>query len=266
MLLHSQLPLDAVLEAMVDHAISVTSADRGVLLQPDARAALAIRLARGRARVPLLADTVNPSQTALRLALQQKSSVVTQDLALADMDLQGAQSIVAQRLRSVVAIPLYAMPRASSAESTKPFVRGDLLGVLYLDSQRPAAFSKLDRQILDAIGIQAASILDNARLVENERQRQRLEQELNIARGIQQALLPQGFRDFPHLAVSGVNFPCQGVGGDYFDVFPMAGGSTAFLIADVSGKGLGAALLTTMLQGALSGLAIGTNRLSSLIT
>jgi sigma-B regulation protein RsbU (phosphoserine phosphatase) len=49
------------------------------------------------------------------------------------------------------------------------------------------------------------------------------------------------------------------VGGDYFDVFPVGGDRTAFLIADVSGKGLGAALLTTMLQGALSGMAIGSD-------
>jgi phosphoserine phosphatase RsbU/P len=105
--------------------------------------------------------------------------------------------------------------------------------------------------------VEAASILDNARLVEYERQRQRLEQELTIARDIQQALLPRGFRDFPHLAVSGINIPCLTVGGDYFDVFPMSEDRTAFLIADVSGKGLGAALLTTMLQGALSGMRLG---------
>jgi serine phosphatase RsbU (regulator of sigma subunit) len=137
--------------------------------------------------------------------------------------------------------------------------RGDFLGVVYLDSRRPAAFSKLDRQILDALAADAASILDNARLVELERERQRMEEQLNIARGIQQALLPRDFREYPHLAVSGVNNPCFSVGGDYFDVFPLSDNRTAFLIADVSGKGLGAALLTTMLQGALSGMTLGTD-------
>jgi serine phosphatase RsbU (regulator of sigma subunit) len=92
--------------------------------------------------------------------------------------------------------------------------------------------------------------------VERERERQRLEQELSIARAIQQALLPQGLHDDPHLAVTGMHYPCYEVGGDYFDVFPAGPERTAFLIADVSGKGLGAALLTTMLQGALSAMAL----------
>src|SRR5713226_3734422 len=122
-----------------------------------------------------------------------------------------------------------------------------------------AAFSKMDRQILDALAADAASILDNARLVERERERQRLEQEIGIARDIQQALLPRNFRDYPHLSVSGINFPCLSVGGDYFDVFPLSDKRTAFLLADVSGKGLGAALLTTMLQGALSGMSLGSD-------
>jgi sigma-B regulation protein RsbU (phosphoserine phosphatase) len=185
--------------------------------------------------------------------------VITEDLAQAGLELQAAQSIVAQRLRTIVAIPLYAMHRAASTGSATPAKRKDFLGMVYLDSRRPAAFSKLDRQILDALGVEAASILDNARLVERERQRQRLEQELSIAREIQQALLPRGFRDFPHLAVTGTNSPCLAVGGDYFDVFPMSDDRTAFLIADVSGKGLGAALLSTMLQGALSGMSIGAD-------
>jgi len=258
-LLHSQLPLDEALSHMLDHAVSVTDADRGLLLEKDATDALKVKLARrnGALRVP--PESVTPSKTAIQLALKQQSPVITEDLAQADMDLQAAQSVVAQRLRAVVVIPLFAISRANTQESMIDIKRGELLGVLYLDSRRPAAFSKLDRQILDALAADAANILDNARLVERERERQRLEQEINIARDIQQALLPRDFREYAHLSVTGFNLPCLAVGGDYFDVFPLSDGRTAFLIADVSGKGLGAAILTTMLQGALSGMTLGIN-------
>ncbi len=258
-LLHSQLPLDTVLGHMLDHAVSVTDADRGLLLEADDKGVLKVRLARRSGGMRLPPESLSPSQTAIQLALRRQSAVITEDLAQADMDLQAAQSIVAQRLRAVVVIPLYAMSRANTDQSMINIKRGDFLGVLYLDSRRPAAFSKLDRQILDALAADAASILDNARLVERERERQRLEQEIGIARDIQQALLPKNFRDYPHLSVSGINFPCLAVGGDYFDVFPLGDSRTAFLLADVSGKGLGAALCTNLLQGALSGMTLGTD-------
>jgi len=258
-LLHSQLPLDVVLGHMLDHSVSVTDADRGLLLESDATGALKVKLARRNGGLRLPPESVTPSQTAIQLALKQHSPVITEDLAQADMDLQAAQSIVAQRLRAVVVIPLYAMSRANTQESMASIKRGDFLGILYLDSRRPAAFSRLDRQILDALAADAASILDNARLVERERERQRLEQEINIARDIQQALLPRNFPDNPNFAVTGINFPCLAVGGDYFDVFALSDGRTAFLIADVSGKGLGAAIVTTMLQGALSAMTLGTD-------
>jgi phosphoserine phosphatase RsbU/P len=258
MLLHSTLPLQSVLSTVLDHAIAVTDADRALLLEPNDSGALEPRFARGAGLVRLPCEGFSPSHTALRMALEHHSSVITEDLAQADSGLQAAQSIVSQQLRAVVVIPLYAGGRTHATESGL-HKGGDLLGALYLDSRRRAAFSKLDRQILDALAVQAASILDNARMVERERQRQRLEQEVNIARDIQQALLPRGLRDFPHLKVAGINIPCLAVGGDYFDVFKMADGRTAFLIADVSGKGLGAALLTTMLQGALSGLMLGAD-------
>jgi len=256
-LLHSQLPLDSVLAKMLDHAVAVLDADRGLLLENGAEGTLKVRLARRSGGLRLPPESVVPSQTAIQLALKQHAPVITEDLAQAEADLQAAQSIVAQRLRAVVVIPLYSVMRANSQESMINIRRGEFLGVLYLDSRRPAAFSKLDRQILDALAADASSTLDNARLVERERERQRMEQEINIARDIQQALLPRNFRDFPHLSVSGCNFPCLSVGGDYFDVFPMGDGRTAFLIADVSGKGLGAAVVATMLQGALSGMTLG---------
>ncbi len=258
-LLHSDLPLESVLGTMLDHAISVTHADRGLLMEADASVSLRVRLARGSHGVSLSAGEVKPSQTAIRQAMLQNTPVITEDLNIADAALQAAQSIVAQSLRAVIAIPLFAVARSNSADSPAASEPGHFLGMIYLDSRRPAAFSRLDRQILDALSVQAASILDSARLVEQERQRQKLEQELNIARDIQQALIPHGFRDFPYFGVTGIHTPCHAVGGDYFDVFPLSDERSVIVVADVSGKGIGAALLTTMLQGAFSGMTPGTD-------
>jgi phosphoserine phosphatase RsbU/P len=259
MLLQAQLPLESVLGTMLDYAVSVTDADRGVLLEPDGSGGFRVRVGRGKGGVRMPPESFAPSQTAVREAVKLRCPRITEDMERADFKLQAAQSVVAQRLRAVVAIPLYATPLARSMETRIDDQRGELLGLIYLDSRRPAAFSKLDRQILDALAMEAGGILDNARLVERERHRQRMDQELNIARNVQQALLPRGFRDFPHALATGINLPSLSVGGDYFDVFSMVDGRTGFLIADVSGKGLGAALLSTMLQGALSAMTIGVD-------
>ncbi|KAA6460339.1 FHA domain-containing protein [Acidobacteria bacterium AB60] len=256
-LLHSQLPLESVLSTMLDHAIAITHADRGMLLEPDPSGVLQVKVARGRNGENLPPERMNPSRSVLGRALELQTAVVNEDLNLADLNVQTAQSVMLQLLRSAVVIPLYAAAHGTVEELMRAPRR--LLGAVYLDSKRTATFSALDRQILDALGSQAASILDNARLVERERERRRLEQELSIAREIQQALVPQGLQDFPHLAVTGMQRPCHEVGGDYFDVFPISDGRTAILIADVAGKGLGAALLTTMLQGAISGMTLGVD-------
>ncbi len=258
MLLQAQLPLESILATMLDNAVEVTEADRAALLEPDGAGGFRARVCRGRGGTRLATENLAPSQTAIRQAIEQRSGIITEDLARADFKLQAAESVLAQRLRAVVAIPLYAAPLDRNGDAPND-AAGELLGLIYLDSRRPAAFSRLDRQILDALATEAGGILDNARLMERERQRQRLDQELCIARDVQQALLPRGFRDFPHALATGINLPCLTVGGDYFDIFPMSGGRAGFLIADVSGKGLGAALLSTMLQGAFSSLTIGVD-------
>jgi serine phosphatase RsbU (regulator of sigma subunit) len=255
-LMQSQLPLESVLSTMLDHAIIVTRADRGMLLEPDAAGVLQVKIARDRDGEGLAPESVHPSRSVLGSAIELESAVVNEDLNLAELDLQGAQSVVRQLLRSSVVIPLYGTPRRQAGASIKT-PRRQLLGAVYLDSKRTATFSALDRQILDALGAQAGSILENARLIERERERQRLEQELSIAREIQQALTPQGLRDYPNFSIAGTLRSCDEVGGDYFDVFPLSNGRLAVLIADVAGKGLGAALVTTMLQGALSGMTLG---------
>src|SRR5260370_5152494 len=93
---------------MVDHAVSVTDADSGLLLESDCGGALKVKLARRSGGLRLPPESLTPSQTAIQLALKQQSPVITEDLAQADLDLQAAQSIVAQRLRAPLVTPLYA--------------------------------------------------------------------------------------------------------------------------------------------------------------
>lgn len=94
------------------------------------------------------------------------------------------------------------------------------------------------------------------------RERQRLQQELAVARHIQQALLPKNLQQFRHFQVAGINRPCLAVGGDYFDLMELSPGRIAFVLADVCGKGLGAALITALLQGAFSTMSLGQERAS----
>ena len=256
-LLQSPLSLEEVLSAMLDRAIAITNADRGLLLEAHGKGSLRPMLARKAGQLSLPAEGFDPSQTAIAQAVEQKRSIIEEDVSQAQAALRDAVSIVAQNLRSVIAIPLSSLSRPRSTEATFVGDAGDLLAVLYLDSRLPAAFSRLDRQILDALSREVAGVLDNARLVQKEQERRRLVQELDIAREIQQALLPKGFRSSPHLEITGVNQSCLAVGGDYFDLMELSRDRTGFVIADVSGKGLGAALVTSMLQGTLSAMTLG---------
>ena len=251
-LLHSHLPVDSVLASMLDHAITITKADRGMLLEADINGKLKPRLARDSSGQSLPLESISPSQAVLDQALEQQTGVVLGDPELHAADLKSEKKVVHIHPHSFIATPLYALSDDDAAETASPCC--ELLGAIYLDSRHPAAFSELVRHIFDALAVEAASILENARHMMREHERRLMEHELGLARAIQQALLPKGRREYPYLTVTGINHPCIEVGGDYFDFFPIGENRTAVLIADVSGHGLGAALLTTMLQGALSGM------------
>jgi serine phosphatase RsbU (regulator of sigma subunit) len=256
-LLQSRMPLEEVLSAMVDRAITITNADRGLLLEADGSPQMRPLFARQSGSMPLALAEVKPSQTAITHAVERRSSVVEGDVSFADDAIRQAVSVVGQQLRAVIAIPLLSHPNVLPISQAPQTSAGELLGVLYLDSRRPAAFSGLERQILDALAMEAASVLDNTRLLKKDRDRQRLEREVAIAREIQQALLPKIFGRQPHVQVTGINQSCLEVGGDYFDLIELENDRTAFLIADVAGKGLGAALVTALLQGTFSALTLG---------
>lgn len=96
--------------------------------------------------------------------------------------------------------------------------------------------------------------------------REQLERELRIAREIQERLLPHAMPQIPGFEISGTSLPSQQVGGDYFDFLDMESGHLGIAIADVSGKGIPAALLMANLQASLHGQAAETGDISKVVS
>jgi serine phosphatase RsbU (regulator of sigma subunit) len=129
---------------------------------------------------------------------------------------------------------------------------GERLGLFVLGSKVSGMrYSREEVGLLSSLANQAGVALKNSLLHRENLGKAVLEEELALARKIQQAFIPSRFpKDLP-VEVHGLNFPSKQVGGDYFDFFPVRGGGYALAIADVAGKGVGAALLASMLQASL---------------
>lgn len=106
-------------------------------------------------------------------------------------------------------------------------------------------------QVLTVFASQVAMVSENLRLLEENIVKKRMEEELNLAQRIQQRFLPQEIPETPGLEVAAVSRFCLEVAGDYHDVIALPGGETVLAVADVSGKGAGAALLMANLQASL---------------
>ncbi len=120
-------------------------------------------------------------------------------------------------------------------------------------SGRP--MSEEDRGFLRSLASQTASALDNLRLTGEWIEKQKIEKEMALAREIQRGLLPDGDPEIEGWDIDGINIPCLTVGGDYFDYLERGEGKYWLVIADVSGKGTGAALLMASAQAAIHALA-----------
>lgn len=142
------------------------------------------------------------------------------------------------QVRSILCVPL--------------FVRSRLIGVLTLFNKKEEdGFTHDDRRLLSIIASQSAQVIENARLYEEERALLRVQEELRLAAEIQMRLLPEAAPAIAGYDLAGTSIPAESVGGDYFDFLPFAIDKTAACVADVSGKGLPAALLMSNLQAAL---------------
>ncbi|MGH9594933.1 MAG: PP2C family protein-serine/threonine phosphatase, partial [Bryobacteraceae bacterium] len=141
--------------------------------------------------------------------------------------------------------------RTGSADETMVATVSDTAGLIYMDSRlAPADLSSGNRELLQTLALEASTILENARLLEEERAKQRIEEELNVAREIQQSLLPKALPTEGWFRACGSSRASHEVGGDYFYIRTRSDGAWVSVIADVSGKGVSSALLASLLQGA----------------
>jgi serine phosphatase RsbU (regulator of sigma subunit) len=222
------LEIKPLLGKLLDQLLRLLpQADRGLVLlgEGDHLTVEAQRDRRGNERPAIY------SRTLVQRALAEGVGILSEDVA-GDQRLNKTATLVALDLRSLLCVPLICPD-------------GRRLGVIQLDCMRPGLrFLEDDLEMLTAVALQAAVVLDNAALHAERLREQRLQQELMLARDIQQGFLPT---DFTPAGTGGFElfarvYPARQVSGDLYDFFVLADGRLAFFLGDVSGKGMPAAL------------------------
>ncbi len=250
--IQSSFSIEDVLVSVVDTAMAITGAERGFLLLRGGES-LETRVARGARGQKLEADDLRVPRAVIHRALQQRRELLSMNFdPLGDSETAPLNSIADLELRSVVCIPLVRM-RAGQGDATSILMTGsETVGVLYLDSRIAATdLAGGNRELLQTLAIEASTVLENARLLEEERAKRHLEEELQLARTIQQSLLPGRLPEEGWMLACGSSVSSHQVGGDYFDVTRVTPACWSAVVADVSGKGVASSLLASLLQGAL---------------
>lgn len=238
--------LKDVLLTLIDTTIKLTHAERGYVFLVGEDGELRLAVGQSAQGIPL-SDDGTISRSLLEEAAHSTSEFLVQD-ALKSSQLTQRSSIIANDLRTIICIPL----RKSKLREKKGSQAGageECAGVLYLDSRIASAeVSTTNSDVLRAIATEAASLLENAKLVQAEEESRQVQQELNIASSIQQRLMAVTIPEPGFATVRARSIPCKEIGGDFFDVV-MTGEGLAVIVADVCGKGISAALLASILQG-----------------
>ena len=249
--LQSSLSTDDVLTSVVDAALAVTSCERGFLLLRKGTD-LDVVVARNNHGAPLAKSDLRVPMSVIQRALRQRRELLSMNFDPTDATPFRPQNTISNlELRSVVCVPLVHVRTGNTEETVVSSNLSDTVGVLYMDSRGGAAdLSAGNRELLQTLALEASTILENARLLDEERAKQRIEEELDIARDIQRDLLPRYLPVTGWFRVAGSSMPSQQVGGDYFDIRQVGDSAWAAVVADVSGKGVSSALLAALLQGA----------------
>ncbi len=218
-------PLGELFEVIMDLSVEAVCAGRGVLMTLEGED-LRVRAARG--------DRFKISSTVRDRVLKEKASLLVRDAQL-DQALKEQVSIVEQKVRSMIAVPLQTNDR--------------VIGLIYVDSPHLIReFSREDLNLLTVMANVAAIRIEHARLNEIEEAERAMAKEMEQAAHIQNGLLPSAAPEVEGLDIAGKTVPCRTVGGDYFDYLVFPDGRVGMLVGDVAGKGMPASLLMSSLQ------------------
>ena len=175
-------------------------------------------------------ESVKLSKTILKAVMESKETILSAD-ASSDAKFNASESISSLAIRSMICSPLIGL-------------NGDVLGVINIDTMNPLAqFKNEDAQLLAAVAVPAALAYEGARLLLSYVEKQKQDNEMNIASAVQLALLPEQMPEVDGYSFFAMYESAQAVGGDYYDVFPLTNGKIAIAFGDVAGKGVPAALI-----------------------
>jgi len=243
--------LDEILVTLVETTLKLTRAERGYVFLKSEDGTLRLAAGRNSKGEPLL-DDKTISHSILEEAVNSASEYLVTDTSQS-LDLAARRSIMAYDLRTVICIPLrkpqIQTRRGPVTAEPAPSTGSEIMGALYVDSRFASRdISSVSHDILRAVATEAASLVENARLVQAEEAARRYQQELAIASAMQQRLMEVHIPEVPFARVNGRNLPCKEIGGDFFDAVSTEN-HFAVAVADVCGKGVSAALLANTLQG-----------------
>jgi len=229
--LGATVDLDRMLAAIVDAATALLDCERATVFLYDApRDELCSRIATGIADSPI-SEIRFPASRGIAGYVAKTGRRVNLPDAYADPRFnQEFDRASGYRTRSMLAVRL-----ADHDDVT--------VGVLQLLNKRHGPFDRRDEEIAGFLGSQAGVAIQRQRLLDHFAEKQRIQRDLNIARTIQQGLLPRSNPVLPGFDVAGWNRPADETGGDFFDFLPLEDGRLAVAIADATGHGIGPALV-----------------------
>jgi len=232
---------DGTFQQIVDSALKLSGAERGYILLKELDDFNYVVGMNANGKL-LPQDEFQTSRTVIHeVATGGEPVLMTENI---DQEFAQQQSILALDLMAVACMPL----KWISSESDEVEVKG----ILYLDSRKTMhALSGLDQRILNKLADEAASVFEKLELINAFEERKAIEKELGLAYETQQALLPSQLPEIQGVDLTAFSRPTHHVGGDFYDFFIRDIANFSAVLADVSGKGISAALLSSLVLGAL---------------